>query len=384
MCSLVRTRLPMTALAGSGPIFHGGLPGGYLFCHLCAVMKPTNSLLLQTIANQNVGTPVWLMRQAGRVLREYRKVRESVKDFKALVKNPELACEVTIQPVDILGVDAAIIFSDILVIPDAMGLPYEMIENKGPSFPKRIVSAADIDNLHVAHAEDLGYVLDAIRLTKKELNGRVPLIGFAGAPWTIFAYMVQGGGSPTFNHARRLLYTQPEMAHRLLDLITQSTINYLKGQISAGADVVQLFDSWAGILGPAQYREFSLPYISKICEAIEEAPKIVFAKGAYFAREALNNVKCEVVGLDWNMDPAESRQIMPGKVLQGNLDPAALYGSTESIRRDTLRMLDAFGGEKHIANLGHGLYPDMEADKVKCFIDTVKEYREKPSQANPR
>ena len=337
-------------------------------------MQFTESPFLNTLLGKNMRTPVWLMRQAGRVLPEYRKVRDSVKDFKALVKNPELACEVTIQPVNILEVDAAIIFSDILVIPDAMGLPYEMEENKGPVFPTRISSPDDLKNLHIAKTEELQYVLDAIKLTKKELNGRVPLIGFAGAPWTIFSYMIEGGGSKTFSKAKKILYTNPAFAHQLLDLITQSTINYLKGQIAAGADVIQLFDSWAGILGPGQFKEFSLRYISKICDSIDEVPKIVFAKGAFFARGEMNKVKCEAVGLDWNMEIGESRNLMPEKILQGNLDPCALYGSFDDIKRETKKMLDCFGPTKHIANLGHGLYPDTEVDKVKCFIDTVKEY----------
>jgi uroporphyrinogen decarboxylase len=273
-----------------------------------------------------------------------------------------------------LGVDAAIIFSDILVIPEAMGLNYEMEENRGPVFPKRITSTADLKSLHVAQTEELSYVHDAIRLTKKELNGRVPLIGFAGAPWTIFSYMVEGRGSKTFSEAKKMLYTQPVFSHQLLDMITNSTINYLKGQVKAGADVIQIFDSWAGILSPEQYNEFSLPYISKICDAINEVPKIVFAKGAFFSREKMNAVKCNVVGLDWNMDIAESRKMMPEKVLQGNLDPCALYGSFDDVKRETRKMLQAFGGQKHIANLGHGLYPDTDADKVKCFIDTVKEF----------
>ena len=320
-------------------------------------------------------TPVWLMRQAGRILPEYRKVRETAKDFKTLVKTPELATEVTIQPVNILGVDAAIIFSDILVIPEAMGLNYEMEENKGPVFPKRITSEADLSSLHIAQAEELQYVLDAIRLTKKELQGKVPLIGFAGAPWTIFSYMIEGKGSKTFSQAKKMLYTQPAFSHRLLDMITQSTIHYLKAQIKAGADIIQIFDSWAGILSPDQYAEFSLKYISKICDALgNDVPKIVFAKGAFFARSEMNTINCDVIGLDWNMGIAESRALLPNKVLQGNLDPCALYGSLDDVRRETKKMLDAFGPHKHIANLGHGLYPDTEVDKVKCYIDTVKEY----------
>jgi uroporphyrinogen decarboxylase len=212
-----------------------------------------------------------------------------------------------------------------------------------------------------------------MRLTKKELNGRVPLIGFAGAPWTIFSYMVEGKGSKTFSDAKKMLYTQPEFSHQLLEMITQSTINYLKGQVNAGADLIQIFDSWAGILSPDQYEEFSLPYISKICDAINEVPKTVFAKGAFFARENMNSINCNVVGLDWNMDIKESRRLMPDKVLQGNLDPCALYGSFDDVKRETKKMLLAFGPQKHIANLGHGLYPDTEVDKVKCYIDSVKE-----------
>lgn len=334
-----------------------------------------NDSLLRAAKNQPVDTiPVWLMRQAGRILPEYRKVREQAGDFKTLVKTPELAAEVTIQPVDILGVDAAIIFSDILVIPEAMGLHYEMEEKRGPFFPRKISSASDIKLVRVAQAHDLEYVLEAIRLTKKELNGRVPLIGFAGAPWTIFSYMIEGKGSKTFSDAKKVLYTHPEFAHQLLQMITTSTIHYLKAQIQAGVDIIQIFDSWAGILSPSQYHTFSLPYIGQICDAISEVPKIVFAKGAFFAREKMNSLNCEVVGLDWNMDIAESRKLMPEKVLQGNLDPCALYGSFDDIRRETKNMMDSFGYRRHIANLGHGLYPDTHPDKVKCFIDCVREF----------
>lgn len=339
-------------------------------------MQLKNDLLLRAAKGEKVErTPVWLMRQAGRILPEYRKVRASAGDFKTLVKTPELATEVTIQPVDILGVDAAIIFSDILVIPEAMGLDYEMEERRGPVFPKKISNKEDLKLLHVAKAEELQYVLDAITLTKKELNGRVPLIGFAGAPWTIFSYMIEGKGSKTFSDAKKMLYTQPAFSHQVLQMITDSTINYLKGQVKAGADIIQIFDSWAGILSPQQYQEFSLKYISQICDAIKDVPKTVFAKGAFFARASMNSIACNVVGLDWNMDIAESRTLVPDKVLQGNLDPCALYGTVEDVRKETIAMLKSFGPQKHIANLGHGLYPDTEVEKVKCFIDTIKEYR---------
>lgn len=340
-------------------------------------MKLQNDLFLRT-ANGEITerTPVWLMRQAGRILPEYRKVRAKAGSFITLAKTPEMAAEVTIQPVDILGVDAAIIFSDILVIPEAMGLPYEMIEKKGPFFPKVVQSKQDVDNLKIADAEsDLGYVLEAIDIVKRELNGRVPLIGFAGAPFTILCYMIEGQGSKTFSKAKKLFYTQPKLAHTLLQKITDSTIAYLQAQINHGADLVQVFDSWAGILSPQQYKTFALPYIKQICDAIEETPVTVFAKGAYFARKEIGKLNCQVVGLDWNMDIRESRRMIKNKTLQGNLDPCVLYGSNRSIESHTKKMLKSFGSQYHIANLGHGVYPDTDPDKVKCFIETVKAYQ---------
>ncbi len=337
-----------------------------------------NDLLLRAARGERVERPpVWLMRQAGRILPEYRAVRDRLKDFIELVKTPECAAEVTIQPVDILGVDAAIIFSDILVIPEAMGLPYEMVEKRGPFFPKTIEKEEDIKKLKVADAaSDLAYVAEAIRIAKRELSGRVPLIGFAGAPFTIFTYMVEGSGSKTFSKARRMMYQAPELAHALLQKITDSTINYLKEQIKAGADLVQLFDSWAGILTPEHYQAFAIPYMAQLCRAISQVPKTVFAKGAFFARKQLSQLQCDVIGLDWTMNPQESRQIIgENKTLQGNLDPCVLYGSYEVIRKETQDMLAAFGGQRHIANLGHGVYPDTDPDKVKCFIETVKAWR---------
>lgn len=343
-------------------------------------MQIKNDLLLRVVRGEEVErTPVWLMRQAGRILPEYRAVRKSVSGFIELAKTPELAAEVTIQPVDLLGVDAAIIFSDILVVPEAMGLPYKMIEKKGPWFPETIGSAGDIKRLQIADpGESLDYVLEAIRLTKKGLNGRVPLIGFAGAPWTIFAYMVEGSGSKTFSKARAMLYKKPELAHQLLDMITKTTIKYLKAQVVAGANLVQVFDSWAGILPPEQYSEFSMKYIRRICDAITEVPITVFAKGAYFALEDIKNLPCEVVGLDWNMDiRSVSKKMERKKVLQGNLDPAALYAEDKVLISQTKLMLDKFKEDRHIANLGHGVYPDISPEKVKLFIQTVKDYSSK-------
>lgn len=321
-------------------------------------------------------TPIWLMRQAGRILPEYREVRAKMGGFKELVETPEFACEVTIQPVDHLGVDAAIIFSDILVIPEAMGLPYQMMENRGPWFENTIKTAADVERMIVAEAEGVRYTIDAIAMTKKELNGRVPLIGFAGAPWTIFSYMIEGSGSKTFSKAKKFLYAEPVLAHKLLEKITLSTINYLKGQIEAGVDLVQIFDSWAGILSAEQYKEFALPYIARICDAIDEVPVTVFAKGAYFVRKELGELNCQTIGLDWNMGIAESRSMIGNsKTLQGNLDPCVLYAEDEMIVAKTLEMLKAFGPDRHIANLGHGVYPDIDPRKVKLFVDTVKSFR---------
>jgi uroporphyrinogen decarboxylase len=340
-------------------------------------MEISNDIILRAARGEEIErTPVWLMRQAGRVLPEYREVRAKMGGFIDLVKNPEFACEVTIQPVDILGVDAAIIFSDILVIPEAMGLPYKMVESKGPWFEDVVKSEDDLKKIRIAEPEqDLLYVLDALRLTKKNLNSRVPLIGFAGAPWTIFAYMTEGQGSKTFSKAKKFLYTRPDLAHRLLDMITESTIKYLKAQVSAGADMLQIFDSWAGILSPDQYKTFALPYIEKICNAVTEVPLTVFAKGAFFVREEMGRLNCNTIGLDWNMDPKESRAMIGNnKTLQGNLDPCVLYADFSVIKNETENMLKSFGKQRYIANLGHGLYPDIDPEKVKFFIDTVKNY----------
>ncbi|CAG4988231.1 Uroporphyrinogen decarboxylase [Dyadobacter sp. CECT 9275] len=342
-------------------------------------MKLKNDLILRAArGEQTERTPVWMMRQAGRILAEYRAVREKAGSFIKLATTPELAAEVTVQPVDLLGVDAAIIFSDILVVPEGMGLPYEMIEQRGPVFPQTVHTLGDLEKLRIADPEEhLGYVLEAIRITKKALDHRVPLIGFAGAPFTIFCYMTEGKGSKTFSVAKKHLYTDPLFSHALLQKITDSTIAYLKAQIAAGADLVQLFDSWAGILSPEQYREFSLPYIKQICDSITEVPVTVFAKGAFFAREEIGQLSCSVVGLDWNMDISESKKLIPDKTLQGNLDPCVLYASYDQIRTEVRKMIAQFGTHPYIANLGHGVYPDTDPDKVRCFIETVKEYSEK-------
>lgn len=316
------------------------------------------------------------MRQAGRILPEYRAVRASLSGFKELVETPERAAEVTIQPVDILGVDAAIIFSDILVIPEAMGLPYEMVEKKGPIFRNTITSETDVKNIRVSDPSDLSYVYDAIKLTVKELNGRVPLIGFAGAPFTIFCYMIEGSGSKTFSKARSMLYSAPELAHELMQKITDSTIAYLNGQVSAGANLLQVFDSWAGILSAETYRSFALPYMRQITESLSDSvPITLFAKGANFSIGDLAELPCNTIGLDWNVPIGFAKEQSRGKTLQGNLDPAVLYSSGKDIVNHTKKMMRAFGNHPHIANLGHGVYPDMKPEAVRTFIKTVKEYK---------
>ncbi len=341
-------------------------------------MEIKNDLLLRVLQGETTERPpVWLMRQAGRILPQYRELRNSLSGFKELVTRPELAAEATIQPVDELGVDAAIIFSDILVIPEAMGLDYEMVEKRGPSFPKTIKNIDDVKALDSGSiaAERLDYVYQALQHTKTGLAGRVPLIGFSGAPWTLLAYMVEGGGSKTFSKAKKFLYTQPEAAKLLLSKITDTIIAYLNNKVKAGADVVQVFDSWAGILSPDLYREFSLPYIARICTAMEDVPVIVFAKDGWFALNEIGRLDCQAVGLDWTVNPQLGREwVGSEKVLQGNIDPCLLYADFTTIRKHTIEMLKAFNG-KHIANLGHGVYPDTPLDNVRCFVDTVQEFR---------
>lgn len=321
--------------------------------------------------------PVWLMRQAGRILPEYRAVRQKLSGFKELVETPSLAAEVTLQPVDILGVDAAILFSDILVVPDAMGLTYEMIEQRGPFFPKTIRSEQQLNLLdeNPDVLDRLSYVFEAIKITKKELNNRVPLIGFAGAPWTIFCYMVEGKGSKTFSESRKLLYTNPQLAHELLERITDFTIEYMKQQQRAGVDALQLFDSWAGILGRDQYAEFGLKYVQKIASAFRVFPFTIFSKGAVASLPEIAKIESTAIGLDWNMDIQETRNLVgETRTLQGNLDPCLLYAKDSIIVKETNKLLDSFKSQRHIVNLGHGVYPDVDPEKVKILIKTVKDY----------
>lgn len=336
-----------------------------------------NDLLLRALrGEQTERTPVWMMRQAGRYLPEYMILREKYGFFERC-QTPALAAEITLQPVDIVGVDAAILFSDILVVPQAMGLEVQLIESKGPVLPNPIKTAADLNRVRVPDVDEtLNYVFDAIKLIKQELNGKVPLIGFAGAPWTLLCYMVQGKGSKTFDEAKIFCYTQPELAHQLLQMITDTTIAYLKGQVKAGADTVQIFDSWGGLLGPDDFENISLKYIRQIVAALkDEVPVIVFAKGAWHSLESMAATGASGLGIDWCITPQLARQFAGNNVtLQGNFDPAKLLSPIPVIQQEVKKMLKAFGPGRHVANLGHGILPNVPVDHAKAFVDTVKEW----------
>ena len=336
-----------------------------------------NDLLLKALRGEEVSRPpVWMMRQAGRYLPDYIKLREKY-DFFTRVETPELACEITLQPVDQMGVDAAIIFSDILVIPQAMGLTVLLEEGKGPLLPKVVATKADIDALITTDtAERLSYVMKALALTKKELNGRVPLIGFAGAPWTILCYMIEGKGSKTFDKAKQFCFTQPELAHSLLQKITDVTISYLKAQVGAGADLVQVFDSWSGMLSPADFKMYAQPYLVQIADALSsQAPVILFPKGSWYALGDLSKTSAGGLGLDWSVTPKLAREMTNNSItLQGNFDPAKLLAPIPQIKKEVREMIDAFGVKRYIANLGHGILPNVPVDHARAFVDTVKEY----------
>ncbi len=337
-----------------------------------------NDLLLRTLRGEATErVPVWMMRQAGRFLPEYRVLREKYSFFERC-QTPELAATITLQPVDIVGVDAAILFSDILVVPQAMGLEVQMIESKGPVLPEPILTAADLSRIQVPNVDEtLGYVFDAIKLIKQELNGRVPLIGFAGAPWTLLCYMVEGKGSKTFDKAKQFCYTQPELAHTVLQMITDTTIAYLKGQAKAGADVVQIFDSWGGLLSPHDFENLSLKYMRQIVAALkDEVLTIVFAKGAWQSLDAMAATGAAGLGIDWCIKPQMARQLAGENItLQGNFDPAKLLAPIPVIIEETKAMLHAFGKGRYIANLGHGILPNVPVDHAKAFIDTIKNWQ---------
>ncbi|MBC9932423.1 uroporphyrinogen decarboxylase [Chitinophaga qingshengii] len=334
-----------------------------------------NDLLLKALRGETVSrTPVWMMRQAGRYLPDYIKLRDKYSFFERC-ENPELATEITVMPVDQVGVDAAIIFSDILVVPQAMGMEVQLVEKVGPLLPQPVKGAQDLQRLCVPDVhERLHYVFDALKLTKQTLAGRVPLIGFGGAPWTLLCYMVQGKGSKTFDEAKAFCYQQPAVAHQLLQMITDTTIAYLKAQVAAGADTVQVFDSWGGLLSPQDFETFSLQYIRQIVAAMKDVcPTIVFAKGAWFALEDMAATGAHGLGIDWCIKPELARQFAGSNItLQGNFDPAKLLAPIPEIEKSVKEMLKGFGRQRYIANLGHGILPNVPVDHAKAFVETVK------------
>ncbi len=350
-------------------------------------MPPKNDLFLRACRREPVERPpVWMMRQAGRYLPEYRAVRAK-SDFLTMCRTPELATEVTLQPVDLIGVDAAIIFSDILVIPDAMGMDLTVDEGVGPQFSDPVRTMADLARLRDVEPEDgLKYHLDALRMTRRELNDRVPLIGFAGSPWTLFAYMTEGKGTKSFSIAKKLLFADPAFAHALLARLADNVGRFLKAQAAAGAQSLQLFDSWSGSLGPREYREFALPYMARAARIAAESgvPVIAFAPGSGWALgEIAEATGCEVLGVDWHTDAAWARGVADatGCAIQGNLDPTTLYAKPEVIRRRTRAMLEVIDGPGYIANLGHGILPDIPVAHAKAFVETVQAWDSRKASA---
>jgi uroporphyrinogen decarboxylase len=343
-----------------------------------------NDRFLKALMRQPVDrTPVWMMRQAGRYLPEYRATRAQAGDFMSLCKNTELACEVTLQPLERYELDAAILFSDILTIPDAMGLGLYFEEGEGPKFRKPVRTEADIEQLQVINtASDLSYVTDAVSMIRRELQGRVPLIGFSGSPWTLATYMIEGQSSRDFARAKTMLYTQPELMHQLLDKLALSVIDYLNAQIVAGAQVVQIFDTWGGALSHAAYQEFSLAYMQKIVSGLikqadgRDVPVILFTKGGGLWLEAMADTGCHALGLDWTMDIGAAKKRVGDQVaLQGNMDPAILRADPATIEREVQDILASFGaGNGHIFNLGHGITPDIDPQHAKVFIEAVHKF----------
>ncbi|HEX3847356.1 MAG TPA: uroporphyrinogen decarboxylase [Steroidobacteraceae bacterium] len=342
-----------------------------------------NDLLLRALLREPTPRrPVWLMRQAGRYLPEYLATRARAGSFLAMCTNPQLACEVTLQPIERYRLDAAILFSDILTIPHAMSLGLSFEAGEGPSFERPVRSAADVDRLGVPDpGTDLKYVIDAVALVRRELAGRVPLIGFAGSPWTVATYMVEGGGSKSFSHIKRMMYAAPRDLHRLLELLARATVLYLNAQIAAGAQAVMLFDTWGGILTPTQYRELSLRYMGQVIDALAKkssdgrrVPSIVFTKGGGAWLPEIAGIGCDALGVDWTTDLKSAREAVRGRVaLQGNLDPAALLAPPETLRAETRRVLESFGpGPGHVFNLGHGITPDVDPEQVAVLIETVR------------
>ncbi|WP_404811545.1 uroporphyrinogen decarboxylase [Capnocytophaga canimorsus] len=336
-----------------------------------------NDLFLRALNGETVERPpVWMMRQAGRYLPEFRALRDKY-DFFTRCRVPELAAEITVQPIDIVGTDAAILFSDILVVPQAMNIEVEMKSGVGPWLPNPIRSTKDVENVIVPDIhETLGYVMEGIKLTKQMLDNRVPLIGFAGSPWTIFCYAVEGKGSRDFNIAKELCFTDSQTAHKLLQKITDTTILYLKEKVKAGVDAVQIFDSWGGVLSPVDYQEFSWKYINQIVEALAPLTKvIVFGKGCWFALAEMAKSKASALGVDWTCTPKIARELTGGKItLQGNFDPSRLLSPPSEIKRMVHQMIDDFGKDNYIVNLGHGILPNIPVENAKAFVEAVKSY----------
>lgn len=343
-----------------------------------------NDIFIKALLKQPVPrTPVWMMRQAGRYLPEYRKVREQAGSFMNLCTNPELACEVTLQPLVRFAFDAAILFSDILTIPDAMGLGLSFTEGEGPRFSRPIKDAVDIHNLPIPDPEhELRYVMDAVRLIRKNLQGRVPLIGFSGSPWTLSTYMVEGGSSKNFAKVKGLMYEQPQLMHKLLDKVAQSVAVYLNAQIAAGAQAVMLFDTWGGALSTEDYAEFSLYYARQVRSLLntrvdnQQIPTILFSKGGGLWLESMADSGYDALGLDWQTNIQQARQRVGAQVaLQGNMDPVALYAKPEVIAEKIKTILQQYGnGSGHVFNLGHGILPDINPEHVKAMVDAVHEY----------
>lgn len=342
-------------------------------------MNDSSHCLIRALLQQPVErTPIWIMRQAGRYLPEYRATRNKAGNFLTLCKTPELACEVTLQPLQRFDLDAAIIFSDILTIPDAMGLGLYFVEGEGPKFHKPIKTLTDIKALPIPDpGTDLSYVMSAITLTRRELKDKVPLIGFAGSPWTLACYMMEGGGSKEFRQVKTLLYQEPKALHHLLNTLTKATILYLNAQIAAGAQVIMLFDTWGGVLTTETYQHFSLNYMTEIVTNLNRqgVPVILFTKGGNMWLEKIAMSGCDAIGLDWTIDIGLARQRLNNKVaLQGNMDPAVLFANPETIRNEVMNILQSYGsGTGHVFNLGHGVSQFTSPENVKIFVDAIHE-----------
>ncbi len=342
-----------------------------------------NDRFLKALAREPVDvTPVWMMRQAGRYLPEYRALRAKAGGFLSMCQNSQMACEISLQPIERFPLDVTILFSDILTIPDAMGLGLYFTEGEGPRFKKPVHTEADVDKLQVVNTEkDLTYVTDAVRLIRKELNGRTPLLGFSGSPWTLATYMVEGGPSKEYQRIKSMIFNQPEIAHQLLEKLSLSVIDYLNAQIRAGAQAVQIFDTWGGILSNRDYQQFSLRYMEKIVKGLikehegRKVPVILFTKNGGLWIDAIANTGCDALGLDWTIDIGKARAQVGNRVaLQGNLDPGILYAKPERIRTEVSSILAAYGkGSGHVFNLGHGITPGVNPDHAAAFIDAVHE-----------